>query len=350
MNNSPNSWTWTWNRQYDDYYTQYWNGARFVTVWGKYVTSNRQHPSFQLLYQSLYPVLCQRQQQQQPQPSNEHHQEARHESEVNDEDEEEDENDEDGEHDEDKGGNEHESEQQQQQTNHRDSVIFHSNCPVRTPSLSAQSRTETESVISADFPAHTIRGNPQQGRWSALDSSYQIQPNARQFFKQGRMFAILFSEPMGETAPPNLARDNVTVVIYGGHVYTDIRRFVVVKEKRGFCYACPVSTYKRRGTTKPGVDANAHAIVYCTNSRPYYLLGENRMTKEPIAIEPANSSVTLEPESRINFGLHHPIQHNVKVKDLGRVCAQDMGRLIAYWHLENDFEEAGSLLETLNLG
>lgn len=50
------------------------------------------------------------------------------------------------------------------------------------------------------------------------------------------MFAVLFSEPMGETAA-NLDSENVTVVRYGERVFTNIRRFVVIRRGRGFCYA-----------------------------------------------------------------------------------------------------------------
>lgn len=165
------------------------------------------------------------------------------------------------------------------------------------------------------------------------------------------MFAVLFSEGMGETAA-RLDSENVTVVRYGERVFTNIRRFIVVREGRGFCYAwwvklspdlvscsaddesSPVSTYGGRGTLKPGLDPTTHAIVYTTDSAPMELRGENGMEKEPIAIIP-NNGTTLTHSSRLNFALHHPIQHNVKVKDLGRVCPEDLPNLTAYWRMEN---------------
>ena len=54
------------------------------------------------------------------------------------------------------------------------------------------------------------------------------------------MFAVLFSEGMGETAA-QLDSDNVTVVRYGERVFTNIRRFIVVREGKGFCYAWSVA-------------------------------------------------------------------------------------------------------------
>lgn len=50
------------------------------------------------------------------------------------------------------------------------------------------------------------------------------------------MFSILHTEPLGATAPDG-DDDNVSLVKYGERVYSNIRRFIVVKEQRGFCYA-----------------------------------------------------------------------------------------------------------------
>lgn len=79
----------------------------------------------------------------------------------------------------------------------------------------------------------------------------QYQP--RRFFRPGRvrpeefskrlnstdvrqMFSILYTEPLGGTAP-NVNADNVSTVMFGEQVYSQIRRFIVVKEGKGFCYA-----------------------------------------------------------------------------------------------------------------
>ena len=43
----------------------------------------------------------------------------------------------------------------------------------------------------------------------------------------------------------------------------------------------------------------------------------------------------LDPASRIYFGIHHPIQYNVKVKELGYVHPQHLVNLKGYWAMEN---------------
>lgn len=57
------------------------------------------------------------------------------------------------------------------------------------------------------------------------------------FFKVGRIFAMLYSEAAGETANPRLDEYAYTEVRYGGMVHTNIRRFVVVDVRQGFVYA-----------------------------------------------------------------------------------------------------------------
>lgn len=176
-----------------------------------------------------------------------------------------------------------------------------------------------------------IKGTP--GQYEKLDPSYCIQ-NGR-FFKRGRVFAILFSEPAGETAPKH-DNDNVTTVKFGGRVFTQIRRFVVVQERQGFCYACPIFTYNERGTLKQGCKASEHAIVYLVGSTPTLLEGETGITKKPIGIVPIDSTVQMHIASRIRFGKVYPIEWNVKVKDLGSVSRGDMENLWTYFCNERD--------------
>jgi len=194
---------------------------------------------------------------------------------------------------------------------------------------------EVDSVVSmseSGVPTNAILGT--DGTEEKLDPSYYVRSNPKRFFKQGRVFAVLHSEPYGETAPPARDRDNVSQVIHGGLVYTNIRRFVVVKEKKGFCYACPISTYGGRGALKPGLNQRAHAAIYVVGTHPTYLHRE-AIVKSPIAIIPANPKIHLYDASRINFAKHYPIEHNVKVKDIGQVCPEYMTTLIAHYKDED---------------
>lgn len=90
---------------------------------------------------------------------------------------------------------------------------------------------------------------------------------------------------------------------------------------------------------KPGCDSGEHAVVYISGVDPKgcYLPGERQrgLDKEPIEVSPADSSSCLSKQSRIRFGKAYAIEWNVRVKDIGTVVRQDVGKLLAYYEEEN---------------
>jgi hypothetical protein len=96
----------------------------------------------------------------------------------------------------------------------------------------------------------------------------------------------------------------------------------------------PVFTYGGQATTKPGVRASEHAIVYTSGYAPTAQPAETGMTKDPIPVDAPNNVAVLSAHSRINFGIHQPIQYNVKVKDLGMVPRNYIQNLVGYWQEE----------------
>ncbi|KAF1941205.1 hypothetical protein EJ02DRAFT_444991 [Clathrospora elynae] len=148
-----------------------------------------------------------------------------------------------------------------------------------------------------------------------------------------------------ETASPNLVyngTDNTAITVgrFGESVYSQIRRFVVVKvhRQRHFVYACAISTYGDQGVLKPGCNASEHTIVYLRGQQPVYLRGERErgMEKDPIQIEPTDDREQMKPASRVRLGKIHPIEWNVKVRDIGMVSPGDMSKLVRYYREEND--------------
>jgi hypothetical protein len=166
------------------------------------------------------------------------------------------------------------------------------------------------------------------------------------------VFSVLFSEGAGQVEPSS---DAVSFVKYGEKVYTQIRRFVIVSVRKEFVFAwlvptlrcctsfidifSPIFTYSKRGTTKPGVNPRQHAIIYMSDTSPETVPGESLSSmKDPIKVIPANPNERLDRASRIRFGLHHPIQFNMKVKDIGIVAPDDIPKVILYWRMEIDKE------------
>ncbi|KAK1917731.1 hypothetical protein P3342_000445 [Pyrenophora teres f. teres] len=170
----------------------------------------------------------------------------------------------------------------------------------------------------------------------SVDPSYYVR--SRNFFVEGRVFAVIMNETAGDTSRPldyNTSRSLNRVRFNNNWVYTNTRRFIVVRKKREFCYACPIFTYSGRATTKGGVVPGEHSIVYSRGTDPLLLPHEHGITKPPIVVDMTAGESYLDVASRIYFGIHHPIQYNVKVKDVGRVPEEAIPLLIGNWREEN---------------
>jgi hypothetical protein len=98
-----------------------------------------------------------------------------------------------------------------------------------------------------------------------------------------------------------------------------------------------IYTYGGQGVLKNGLsndDRQKHAVIYMAGERPIHLRDEHLMNKEAIAVDPASPDQKLHDMSRLDFRRVHTVEHNVKVKDIGRVSQRSMPYLISYWHDE----------------
>ncbi|CAN9452811.1 unnamed protein product [Alternaria alternata] len=186
------------------------------------------------------------------------------------------------------------------------------------------------SVVRATYNAEHLQIVEQQ-----LDPDFKVRSAG--FFTEGRMFSVLFIEPAGANTVNNVTyyNGNLSQVQYGEYARSQVRRFIVVKQRREYCFAVPVFTYGNRGTRKPGVVADEHAIAHSHGSSPMLVADEAPLTKSPIPIVMNVSEESLSLASRIYFGIHHPIQFNVKVKDIGRVHPDWLPTFLGYWKMEN---------------
>lgn len=194
-------------------------------------------------------------------------------------------------------------------------------------------------------PVHGTYSGPPTLNYEELDQSYFVRTKA--FFFEGRVFSIILSESAGENRTPAITdyttSSSVNEVRFKGNfVFTNVRRFVVVRQKREFCYACPIFTYSGRATTKTGVRAKEHGIVYSWGGAPQLLRGEGGITKPSLSVVMTAGVPHLDKASRIYYGIHHPIQYNVKVKDIGYLPKAQVPILIGSWREEDnkDTEQA----------
>jgi hypothetical protein len=210
------------------------------------------------------------------------------------------------------------------------------------------------SYASSMVPVHQMpkgKGAPLTGTWGAanaapntlhyerVDRSYFVRQKPTAFFHEGRVLAVIMNETAGANATERITDYNssssINCVKYEDNfVYTNVRRFVVVRAKREFCYACPIFTYSGKATTKRGVRASEHGIIYSEGCQPQLLPGEVGITKPSIAVKMARDAQTLQIASRVYYGIIHPIQYNVKVKDIGEVPKDQIPFLIGNWQAE----------------
>ncbi|KAF1848726.1 uncharacterized protein K460DRAFT_403996 [Cucurbitaria berberidis CBS 394.84] len=184
---------------------------------------------------------------------------------------------------------------------------------------------------------------PSTLHYEEVDPAYFVRTKA--FFHEGRVFSVIMNEAAGVNASPcnptdyNTSGSINTVRWKGNLVYTNIRRFVVVRQRREFCYACPIFTYSGNATTKRGVRAAEHGIAYSWGQEPNLIQGERGITKASLPVVMATNESNLDPASRIYYGIHHPIQYNVKVKEIGCVPEAYITTLIGNWREEEGREE-----------
>ena len=78
-----------------------------------------------------------------------------------------------------------------------------------------------------------------------------------------------------------------------------------------------------------------HSIIYTGDKAPKKLPGEIKLSKAPIKVVPVNGQ-DLEPPSRVNFAKTYPIEHNVKILEVGMVAKKDLRTFLGYWQNETE--------------
>lgn len=178
-------------------------------------------------------------------------------------------------------------------------------------------------------------------RSDLVDSTYCVRP--RSFFREGRVIAVIMNETAGENALDYTTASSINSVKFkNNYVHTSVRRLVVVRSKSEFCFACPIFTYSERGTTKGGVRPWEHGIIYSSGCSAKLLPGETGITKPSLSADMAEGVPDLHEASRIYYGIHHPVQYNIKVKDIGRIPREQIPVLIKNWRAEDENKDRQS--------
>lgn len=101
-------------------------------------------------------------------------------------------------------------------------------------------------------------------------------------------------------------------------------------------YARPITTYGRRGLSKPGVLKRHHAVIYSGRVEPERVAGEMPGPGEhdvlpSIQVRPTDEDDRMDPMSRLNFGKLYTVEHNVRVFNYGMVIPDHIPVIRTQW-------------------
>ncbi|EXJ66525.1 uncharacterized protein A1O5_10194 [Cladophialophora psammophila CBS 110553] len=178
----------------------------------------------------------------------------------------------------------------------------------------------------------STRSRPQShGTKDELDLGYHKKDS--KWYTVGRVFTMLWhanATGVGHTEDTGFT----SLGPYNQKIYSQIRRFAVIKQGHGFSWAIPINTYHGKGISRDSFDEEdrqAHAIIYMEDTKPESLPGESVMFKNPIMVDKTSEDKKLNPASRIRFDKVFTIEHNVRVKNVGKISAASMPYFRLYW-------------------
>lgn len=176
-----------------------------------------------------------------------------------------------------------------------------------------------------------IRGPTDRKDCEKLDPRYRLiaDKDQKKFWKVGRVFMMLWTEPAKTMGGTRNGTHYSTVWLEQG-AYSEIRRFVVIKEGYGNSICSPIHTYNGQATLKPNLpERQQHAIIYTSQECPpehWYtatdgsVVKEN-LTKDAIKVkrEQKGPEGDLGDYSRLNYSKIYTVENYVRVLNIGIV-------------------------------
>ncbi|EEH35822.2 hypothetical protein PAAG_00145 [Paracoccidioides lutzii Pb01] len=157
----------------------------------------------------------------------------------------------------------------------------------------------------------------------SLGESFCVREGPRRYFKTGQIFSLLWHEPAGKRG--------TTLTLHNEHVYSKIRRMVVVAEKKDCCWCLAIRTYGGRGINKTSLDHRAHAIIRMRDGPREDLNSKtSTMIQDEFIVVPEEGE-TLMGASLLDFGKVYTVEHNVKVKSIGKLTNGCISLLLKNW-------------------
>ncbi|PQE16489.1 heterokaryon incompatibility protein [Rutstroemia sp. NJR-2017a BBW] len=188
-------------------------------------------------------------------------------------------------------------------------------------------------VVPGVTPNRHITKESDGANKAVLDPRYSLVDYG--FWKVGRVFMMLWTEPAGVNAQRAGTKNysHISETWLSEKAYSEIRRFVVVKDNHGNCSCLGWATLKNNLP-----DPENHAIIYTTRSppKPYSYqddikgLVTEQLLKDPIKVnsERTDKDGTLHERSRINYTKTYTVEKEVRVLNIGMVDKKSMVALM----------------------
>ena len=148
-----------------------------------------------------------------------------------------------------------------------------------------------------------------------LHIGFQKTVRPRKFFTKGRVFQVPWSEAAGPSAPDGrfITRDP-----FNQRLFTEVKRFVVVRNRPGYLLAVPIHTYRGRAGEKWNGRPQDLCLVFPTDANRNWDRKVLMDREIPIVVE--DPDITIDyPDARINFGKIYTVEDYVKIRSIGFV-------------------------------
>lgn len=161
---------------------------------------------------------------------------------------------------------------------------------------------------------------------------YRRRENPEDFFKVGRVFTLLWHEPIDPTNTV-MSYQTRTESQHGKEIHSTIRRMIVVREVRRGSWCIEIKIDDKRESGVSQKTEQASPFVHLVHTRGY-IPYRSRLVNNSIAIAPTSPEEEIDPMSQVNFSEVFIVEHSVEVRDIGLVDTESMPHLMSYLKAE----------------
>lgn len=165
-----------------------------------------------------------------------------------------------------------------------------------------------------------------------IENRYRVvrERDRAKFYVPGRVFAVPWTENADRFSNKDDASSDSSYseVRYGQLAFTEIRTYIVVRNRGNFSQCVPVLSKGVNGSIKPTENMSAYTAVFMAED-PNIPLTDN-LKDSPIRVRPKGGR-ELKPESYINFHKVYCVEHYCPVLYVGKVEDDDLDLLETYW-------------------